>query len=283
MKIIQFIQDFMTYTPPLISEATSLVGNVATIPVKMLGILGRINVLADDKQSGQAKNIVDVYSQYINIKMEKISIGDVMGGSEPEKPVFAQFNGNEKVYNNLKAKSDGLLTQGLAVFESMTAGIDVNANFNVSSNAEMAKLVKGYLYSFSPNNVSDTLKAGTSNVYTSDEIAELLLPKIKNYEGHKLTNTAPIYAWYTPEMFINFLNNTGINCLENYYHLGMRKNLSSKERDVYEYCAKKVSWIKKWSTAFPIIDVKLKEFEKIITEYYTLKDQMTELNKPSAY
>ena len=102
--LIQFIQDFMTYTPPLISSAASLVGKTASIPPL---ILSRVNIVAQDKESGEQKEIAEVYKQYMKIEMEPITLADIMGGADGiKKPAVAEFTGNKKQYEMLENKLD---------------------------------------------------------------------------------------------------------------------------------------------------------------------------------
>ena len=73
--IITFIQDVMTYTPPLITEATTLVTKVGTVPPKLVAkTIEIVGELSDEA----VKNI--------DLKFEPISLGDVINGKEPEKP-----------------------------------------------------------------------------------------------------------------------------------------------------------------------------------------------------
>lgn len=97
--LIQFIQDFMTYTPPLIESATELVTKSATVPVV---ILSNINLKAQDTTDGKTKELAEVYKQYINIKMDPITLADIMsGGDSLKKPAIAEFSPNRQQYTLL--------------------------------------------------------------------------------------------------------------------------------------------------------------------------------------
>ena len=120
--IIQFIQDFMTYTPPLISSATSLVAKAASVPPL---ILSRVNIVAEDKTTGEQKEIAEVYKQYLKIEMEPITLADIMGGGEgAKKPAIAEFSGNKQQYallENRMATVESQLEQLWETFKSEIA------------------------------------------------------------------------------------------------------------------------------------------------------------------
>lgn len=99
MTIVTFIQDFMTYTPPLVEAAATLVGTAAQVPAK---VLSRVNFVAEDK-NGEKKELAEVYKQYIDIHMDPITLGDVMGGGV-EKPQIAQYSANAQQHDILTNK-----------------------------------------------------------------------------------------------------------------------------------------------------------------------------------
>ena len=101
--LVDFVVDFATYTPPLVSNAATLVGKTATVPVKWLGM---INFVAEDKESGEQKHLAEVYKQYINLKMESISLTDLKNSSSEKKPGMAEFSGNKAQYDNLSQEAD---------------------------------------------------------------------------------------------------------------------------------------------------------------------------------
>ena len=130
--IIQFIQDFMTYTPPLISSAASLVGKAAIIPPL---ILSRVNFVAEDKESGEQKEIAEVYKQYLNIKMEPITLADIMGGGEGvKKPAIAEFSGNKQQYEILQNRMDTVESQLEQLWETFKAEIAKTYNGTAKEN-----------------------------------------------------------------------------------------------------------------------------------------------------
>ena len=77
--IVTFIQDFQTYTPPLVSETTSLIGKIMVIPTLITGKL--IQILAE--------NATEAISN-IDIKFEPISLGDITSGNV-QKPKRSDF------------------------------------------------------------------------------------------------------------------------------------------------------------------------------------------------
>lgn len=97
MVLIQFITDFMKYTPPLVTSTASLVGKAAIIPPLALS---RINLVADDKADGKQKQLAEVYKQYIDVHMDPITLADLQGGN-PTKPAIAEFSPNKEQYQIL--------------------------------------------------------------------------------------------------------------------------------------------------------------------------------------
>lgn len=73
--IVTFIQDVMTYTPPLIKETTTLVTKVGTVPPKLVA-----------KTTQIVGELSDEALKNIDLKFESISLGDIINGTEPEKP-----------------------------------------------------------------------------------------------------------------------------------------------------------------------------------------------------
>ena len=126
MIVIQFIQDFMTYTPPLVGAATSLVGNAATVPFKMLS---RINIVADDG-TGEKKQIAEVYKKYLNVKMEKITLADIMSGSS-EKPMIAEYSVNKEQCAILKNQQQAAATSIADFWEKFKNRIKNSYNDNM--------------------------------------------------------------------------------------------------------------------------------------------------------
>ncbi len=120
-KIVQFFVDFTTYTPPLISEATTLVAKTATVPIKLMT---KIELVADGKD-GVQKQLAEAYKEYINLEMETISLADVTG-SVPDKPVYAQFNGNKEQYENLKIESETLALQISNIWRDLCYALNTN-------------------------------------------------------------------------------------------------------------------------------------------------------------
>lgn len=119
--IIQFIQDFLTYTPPLISSATSLVAKAAIIPPL---ILSRVNFVAEDKKTGEKKEIAEVYKQYLKIEMEPITLADIMGGGEGvKKPAIAEFSGNKQQYALLEKRMATVESQLEQLWETFKSEI----------------------------------------------------------------------------------------------------------------------------------------------------------------
>lgn len=102
VKIVEFLVDFTTYTPPLVAEATKLVALLAIVPPK---ILSRLRLAANDKESGEKKALIDVYKQYINIEMEPITVPDIIAGAS-EKPQMAEFTANKEKYNSYVAQQE---------------------------------------------------------------------------------------------------------------------------------------------------------------------------------
>ena len=72
MTVVQFMSDFASYTPPLISEAGSLAGNVATVP-------GAINAKVNELQ-GEGSDIIkeEIANAVAGVAFEPPSMGDVM-------------------------------------------------------------------------------------------------------------------------------------------------------------------------------------------------------------
>lgn len=97
---IDFLSDFMSYTPKLITAATKLVTNATSIPGKLLN---KIDLVAKDQTDNGKKELVEVYKQYINVKMEPITLGDIQSGAT-EKPAIAEFSGNKQLYDITKNK-----------------------------------------------------------------------------------------------------------------------------------------------------------------------------------
>lgn len=106
LTVVQFIVDFMSYTPPLVSEAASLVGKTASIPGKLIN---SINIVAEGKD-GEKKQIAEVYKDYINIEFEPITMGDIIGGTA-EKPKEKKVSARQKQKEMVKQKAKAYETQ----------------------------------------------------------------------------------------------------------------------------------------------------------------------------
>lgn len=117
MTVIQFIIDFMTYTPPLVEEAAKTASLCAQIPFKLLS---RIQLVADD-ENGEAKPLIEVYKKYINVKFEKITIADCMSDPGP-KPAMAEFSVNKDLYNLYKTQKDSIVLQIDDAWQEMCTG-----------------------------------------------------------------------------------------------------------------------------------------------------------------
>lgn len=132
--IIQFISDFMTYTPPLIAEATKLTANVATLPARLMSKVditvqtkkassepSAVSQAIDNEVSGTPvsssaiqEELANAYKEEFKLEMEPISLGDVIGGGseEPEYPESStkakQRDLYEKQNDNNQQSADGI-------------------------------------------------------------------------------------------------------------------------------------------------------------------------------
>lgn len=97
---IDFITDFTSYTPKLITAAAALVSKASTIPSKLLN---KIEVVAKDQTDNSKKELVEVYKQYLSVKMEPITLGDIQSGAV-EKPSIAEFSGNKQLFELTKGR-----------------------------------------------------------------------------------------------------------------------------------------------------------------------------------
>ena len=179
--LVDFIVDFATYTPPLVGSAASLVGKTAIVPVKWLGT---INFVAEDKENGEQKQLVEVYKQYINLKMDSIKLTDLQNSSGASKPAIAEFSGNAQQYERLSTESDIIDSQVERAWTDFVS--EVQTTWNNSGNV-LPMLRCRYVEKINWINEGRCqyyIEAGRNKEMSTEEIAPIV------YEQTKLQSKA---------------------------------------------------------------------------------------------
>jgi hypothetical protein len=89
MVVVQFIQDFMTYTPPLVSEAAKLVVNTASVPVV---VASKLDVTLQTKKKASEENEKKQGGKPANTTISKAVDDEVQGKASSESAVSSAVN-----------------------------------------------------------------------------------------------------------------------------------------------------------------------------------------------
>lgn len=281
MTVIQFVSDFMTYTPPLVSEAAKLVGKTASVPVHLLGT---INFVAEGKD-GEQKELAQAMSEYCSIKAEPITLGDIMGGGG-EKPTMATSNFDSKQKELYEKQKDTALTKIQQTWTELEQYLNSIKGYRETWVARPAWVTQlsgnTPWYSKSQNTVSNYPVDDPNCIYISYVKIECFGKKgsLSSDSNTKKINTRRHkFAQMTNvEMFRNEMAYGGdlFKKVTNYY--GYLYGKSTKDTaDMLAYCASWVGYIKTYSVVFPRIPEFLDKVGEGVKEYNDIVKKADEI------
>lgn len=282
-KIITFIQDFMTYTPPLVNEATSLVSKAASVPGKLLS---KLQIVAESKD-GKQKQLTEVYKEYIDIHMDPITMGDIMGGEKKEVE-YEQPKAEEKQRTIYQQQVDNSLNK-------MKEAWDALESYVKSSSKTGYRLIwvawPGYLttlgsYSYYSDNMNNVTSFPGSDCYTREQMARKIFSErqMKKDYSNKPINSQKFKVYRmisSHELVSTGLLKGGYSIfeqIETYYLL-----LNRNDTGGMEIFRKYVDFLLSFSDCFPNISSYINAFGDAVKEYDNSFTQMIELDKPSVY
>lgn len=286
MTVIKFINDFMTYTPPLVSEAASLVGKTASIPVHLLGIIDRVSLVADDK-NGDKKEFAEVIKSYVNIQVEPITLGDVMGGgtAKPKKPQVKSVAAAKEL---AKQKASNALQETENIFEEFK-----NYILGCPSPAYGEVIYTAYPFKMDAFNQTDlwvALKKGSTTVHpnydksfiTVSEAAEMVCGKNWSSKKNIKINTRR-YEMYPVRNSMELVNKFKEDPREPYlfiwsYYTYTYSN-STKKADVskLETASSYINFLKAFTPNFPRIPEFLDKMGNAFLNYQQLDKKFQEM------
>ena len=284
--VITFIKDFLTYTPPLVSEAASLIGKTASVPMHLIGVVNNISFTANDK-NGEKKAIAEVYKDYMQIKFEPITMADIMG-KEPEKPTYATSNMTAKqkeIYKNKKDVCDSELSLIWQQFtDYINRGYDENDNLWVAYFEELPKLDRDLKwYSFNYKSVTNTPEVDCMD---ADTVARAVFGKkkclSKDIYNEKIRTPFKVYGMYDVGGLV-----VSMEVLEDkaykYYKMFYSNVTSRSAKKSLDYYNKQLDWLRAFSGKFPEIPIYLNRYSEKMKESIEIIKKMEDLDKPSVF
>ena len=281
MTVIQFISDFMTYTPPLIAEAGKLVAKAASVPVVAIS---KIDFVAEGKD-GEQKAIADVYKDYIKIQMEPITLGDVMGGN-PEKPTYETANMTKKqkeIYDKeLEASADENynIWKELEEYINTASGEDIYVAWPTKLN-QLNKQIqyythdKNYITRFPEWSCSTAQQAAEQIFGERSAKTKDIYSKTFNSSRHQL------YGMYNVDLLRKIMTPTSnLPVLIMGYYEGLYSKVDSK---TLESRLKYVEFLKSYTPVFPRIPEFLNKYQDSIVKHARLLEKVSDLDAPSVY
>lgn len=294
MTIVTFIQDFMTYTPPLISEATQLVSKITSIPGK---ITGKIQLVAQSCIDDTQKQLAQALSESIQIKMDPITLGDVMNGPG-ERPKYDNTDKSQQKQTEItQIKLNNVQQETTSLWQTMVDEINKKYNEIQSNNALLQTTVA--VWPDTVNTIQDPSICGYDK-YTVGNIAYnnyiIWLANIfgqdaysnpKQYFGQKFSTTSyPLQPVLNGQDIVNRLNDTEFNnTLHEYIIKYYKYQTSSKksERNVAQEYSKYVTFLKEFDCIYPVITTTLNKLQKLAKQEKDLNETIQNQNKPNVF
>lgn len=279
-KIITFIQDFMTYTPPLVNEATSLLSKTASIPGKLLS---KINIVAENKK-GEKKQLVEVYKEYIDIHMDPITMGDIMGGDkkEPEYKEPETKTKQESIYDKEISASAKELAESWDSLRDYVEHPGAHTIVYVAWPVYLNTLGNHNFYTDKKGLVTGD---AIMQCYTKQEAATKIfgykVSSKKDCSDKKInTNKYKFYQMISSEELNRYLGIDGyiFGCVYGYY-----KGYWSGDEEVLNGLKEVVDFLKSYATSLPQINSYLDKIGQLCKKYAEMETKKKELNKPSVF
>lgn len=283
--IIVFMKDFMTYTPPLVSEAGKLIGNVASMPGKLIGKID-LNVQAEG-QDGQKKQIAEVYKDYIDLKFEPITLGDLLGG-DPPKPEYepnSVTSQQKQVYNE---QAQNCKTKIAQAWDDLISKVNAPGFYKdvwVGWPTKRNKLSQDIKYYGSKPNA---MVASPNECETAQEVAYRVFgaktaEKKDFYSKSFNTTQFQVYGMYNVDQFRETLNGSLPSLITSYYDLLNKGTLSKSDQKSLEINRLYVDFMKAYSPQFPCINPFLDNLNQLVKESQVAMGKAKDLDKPSVF
>lgn len=282
--VIQFISDFMTYTPPLVAEAGKLVGKAATVPIHLINT---IHFVADGKD-GEQKELAQAMSEYCNIQAEPITLGDVMGGS-PQKPTMESSNFTAKQKELYEKQKETAMAKVLQAWQNLVDYVDGLASngyrklwvsrpteiVNFSSSATFYARKPLYVTSDAISDINSVyVGLAKSEVFGKDALKKDVSNRKVNTRRHKF------YILTDTEMFINSLKNNDLyGKVCTYYATLYSKESSRNTADNLAYFVQWVTYVNLYSELFPRIPEFINKVGEAVKNYETMSTKVEELEE----
>lgn len=272
MTVIQFIKDFMTYTPPLVSEAASLVGKTASIPIHLIGVIDRTSFEAEGKD-GKKKEFAQAVKEYVNIKVQPITLGDIMGGSaqtpkmEESKIEAAETKLAQKQLTNAETK----LNQVCDEFKNYLVNSEPIEKIWVARPNEITSLMEwvDYYSVTTPLITDDPVKRCIDTPSMGQILFGKKYGKINLFEEKINTRRNIYYAVWGPDQIKKAFNgsNTYMYNIKSYYTLTYENSTKKNDLKRLDYYAKQIDFFKSFTPAYPKIPEYLDNIRDAVIEY----------------
>lgn len=283
--VLTFIKDFMTYTPPLVSEAGKLVGNVATMPAKLISKID-VNVEASGKD-GEKKQIAEVYKEYIDIKFEPITMGEILGGG-PEKPTYETANMTSQQKQIYDQQLQTCKTKIAQAWDDLISKVNAPGTYKdvwVGWPTKYNKLSQDVKYYGSKPNA---MVASPNECETAQQVAYRIFgakvaEKQDFYSKSFNTTQFPVYGMYNVDQFKQTLNSSLPSLITSYYNLLNKGTLSKSDQKSLEINRLYVDFLKAFSPQFPCIEPFLTNLNQLVKDSQVAISKAKDLDKPSVF
>ena len=306
MMIVTFVQDFMTYTPELVSEAATLAGKVATVPIKLTS---KIELVAQSAVDDTQKGLAQAMTEAMQIKMEPITMGDITGGPGA-KPTYTSANNatiqkqmdiTQKEIDNKQqttANNWELMVQEVSkLYDELMMAYDGKTEDprrhllwdTISTWPEITNTIKD------PNECmyelyrKENLAPGSAKFWLKQIFGTDAENNPHEYLNKKFSKTAyPLYPVYTASDFAQSLTlkdttfkDTLKDYVTKYYkYIGSTKK---SERNIAQEYAKYIEFIKEFDVVYPIIGETLKKIQDDCQKEKELKQKLKDQRKVTVF